>query len=706
MYLRNVLKSPMPFQLITEKPFWFVLLCLLLGAVYAFVLYRNDRSLSEIHPWLKRTMTVLRFVLVSVLAFLLLTPLIKTVTREKEKPIVIIAQDNSESIVINKDSAFYKKDYPAKMNALMDDLRKKYDVKMLSWGDKINDQVNFSYTDKQTDFTALINELSVRYANRNIGAIVIASDGLYNRGSNPVFAPNLLKAPVYTVALGDTNIQKDLLIGKINFNKVVFLGNSFPLEVNVDARRCNGATSTLTVKEDSLTLFSKTISIAGNKFFTMIPVFLEAKKKGMHHYKLELSAVSGEITTVNNVKDVFIEVMESKQRVLLLASSPHPDLGALKLSIESSENYEVKVVMLDKFDGKVNDADLIVLHQIPSLTKSAADVLTKIKASGIPVLYILGTESNLNAFNTLDAGISITGTLNKSNEVEPVLSPNFSLFTVGKETADEIHNFPPLLAPFGEYKAMTNVSVMLTQQIGSVNTGKPVLIFNESGASKSAVLCGEGIWRWRLADYNSNGNFNAFNELFTKVMQYLIVHENKSHFRILSKNSFPENEPITFDAEVTNENYEMINSPDINITITNNEKKTFPFTFSKTEKAYTLNAGYFPSGNYRYKATVKAGERVYSSEGQFSVSALQVEQNETVADHQLLYALAHKTGGEMYYPDQLDALAKALDQRDDIKTVSYSHYQLQDLINLKWVFFLLLLLLSTEWFLRKRSGAY
>src|SRR6185436_8219762 len=173
-----------------------------------------------------------------------------------------------------------------------------------------------------------------------------------------------------------------------------------------------------------------------------------------------------------------------------------------------------------------------------------------------------------------------------------------------------------------------------------------------------------------------------------KVTQYLIVQEKKSHFRVLARNSFPENEPLVFDAEVTNDNYELVNTPDINLTITNTSNKNFPFTFSKTEKAYTLNAGYFPSGNYRYKASVKSGEKIYNEEGSFSVSALQVEQNETTADHQLLYSLAHKTGGEMYYPSTLDQLSKALENRTDIKTVSYSHYELKDLINLKWVFFL------------------
>jgi hypothetical protein len=361
---------------------------------------------------------------------------------------------------------------------------------------------------------------------------------------------------------------------------------------------------------------------------------------------------------------------------------------------------------LDKFDGRVNEYDLVILDQLPSRTKSASEVLLQIKTAKIPVWYIIGSETNLATFNTLETGIIITGSLNKSNEVQPVLQDDFSLFTIGKETADALHRFPPLLAPFGDYKTTANDYVMLTQQIGSVNTGRPLVLFNESASVKTAVLCGENIWRWRLADFSSHENFDAFNEMISKIVQYLIVKENKSHFRILSKNTFPENEPLVFDAEVTNDNYELINTPDINITITNAAKKTFPFTFSKTEKAYTLNAGYFPAGNYHYKANVKVGGKTYNSEGEFSVSALQVEQNETTADHQLLYALAHKSGGELYYPNQLDALAKALEQRDDIKTVSYSHYKLQDLINLKWVFFLLLLLLSAEWFLRKRSGAY
>ncbi len=113
-----------------------------------------------------------------------------------------------------------------------------------------------------------------------------------------------------------------------------------------------------------------------------------------------------------------------------------------------------------------------------------------------------------------------------------------------------------------------------------------------------------------------------------------------------------------------------------------------------------------PVGEYKYEARVKVGEKIFSQRGQFSISALQVELTNTIADHQLLYSLSKKHDGQMVYPNELDKLAEQLNARTDIKSVSYTQNKLADLVNLKWIFFLLLALLSFEWFMRKRNGAY
>jgi hypothetical protein len=60
----------------------------------------------------------------------------------------------------------------------------------------------------------------------------------------------------------------------------------------------------------------------------------------------------------------------------------------------------------------------------------------------------------------------------------------------------------------------------------------------------------------------------------------------------------------------------------------------------------------------------------------------------------------------MVFPQQLNQLAALIQNKEEIVPVSYTEEKLQDLVNLKWVFFLLISLLTAEWFLRKRFGGY
>ncbi len=83
-----------------------------------------------------------------------------------------------------------------------------------------------------------------------------------------------------------------------------------------------------------------------------------------------------------------------------------------------------------------------------------------------------------------------------------------------------------------------------------------------------------------------------------------------------------------------------------------------------------------------------------------------LEANNTRANHQLLQNLAQKYSGKMFYTNQLNGLVEALSANNDITSIIYEEEDLKELIHLKWIFFLFLGLLSLEWFLRKRNGAY
>jgi hypothetical protein len=554
--------------------------------------------------------------------------------------------------------------------------------------------------------TGMLDEVRVRYGDRNLGALIVVSDGLYNRGGNPLYHPFDLQVPFYSVALGDTTVRKDVRIGKINFNKVAYLGNTFPVEVTVESDQYAGTPVTFTVQQDSAVVFSRQMNITNNRFRQQAIVLLDAKRQGIQHYKIKVSRMPGEISTTNNEKDIYVEVKENKEKILILAESPHPDIAAIKQAIEQSQNYEVVSKLASEFEGKTDEYNLVILHQLPGIRYPAQDLVNKLTSSNTPLFFVLGATTLFPAFNKFNSGVSLNNTLGKSNDAEALLNNDFSLFTLSDETRAAISNLPPLQTPFGEYKVTAGATSLLFQKIGSVQTRTPLLLFTEDNNRRMAVLAGEGFWRWRLEDFRMHENFRVTNELIQKTVQYLSNKEQKSKFRVNHKISIPENEQAQFEAEVYNDSYELVNDPEVMVVIRSKEGKSFNYSFSKTDKSYYLNAGYLEPGEYSYKATVKLGDKVMSKEGAFSVFQLQQELNDLTANHSLMNALALKQGGRMFYPNQLDQLADSLLGRSDLKSVSYSNYKLQDLINLPWVFFLLLSLLSLEWFVRKRSGTY
>jgi len=198
----------------------------------------------------------------------------------------------------------------------------------------------------------------------------------------------------------------------------------------------------------------------------------------------------------------------------------------------------------------------------------------------------------------------------------------------------------------------------------------------------------------------------AFDELFTRIIQYLAVKEDKSQFRVILKNNFTENEAVEIDAELYNDSYQLVNEPEVNIVVTDEHKKNFTYTFTRTSNAYYLNAGNLPPGEYSYKAITAFAGKAFQKTGMFTVMSLNVEAMNTVANHVLLNNMAVRHKGKMVYPDQLDQIEKLLASRDDLKTIAYSQKRYTDLVSFLPVLLLLILLLSAEWFIRKRNGSY
>ena len=679
----------------TGYPLWFSIFCVLLGAAYSFILYYKEEKFSDVASWLFRTIAIFRFLLVSILAFLLLSPFIKTIFNKVEKPIIIIAQDNSSSILLNKDSIFYKNEYLDQLKTLKSSLEENYVVKTYTFGENLEEGSKIDFSKKISNLSNAFDELNNKFYNRNVGALILASDGIFNQGSNPIFNSSI-DFPIYTIALGDTSIQRDIILKEALHNKLTFLGNQFPIEIAAEAFQCSNQNAQLTITHNGNELFSKKYDINMDLFTINEKVLFDAEEVGVQHYRISLSTIKGEISYVNNVKDIYIEVLDGRQNILILSNAPHPDVKALRLGIESNENYNVTNLLISEFEGNTAPFSLVIIHQI---SNNISPSLKKLIESDISTLYILGNQTAISKFNRLNLGLIIANSRNNFNEILPSVTNNFPLFTLSENTLKNINLMPPVIGPFGAYQLKTNGYVLINQKIGNVETENPLLVFFQNNEKKSAIFAAEGIWKWRMQDFLKNKNHIAFNELINKTIQFLSVKEDKSKFRIVTKNNYSENEEINFTAELYNDSYELVNKPEIKIDLFEENGGHFNFIFNRTSSSYMLNAGILPSGYYTYKAKVKFGIKDYVETGKFQIKPLLLEANNTIANHQLLQNIAQKFAGKLFYPEQMEGISKAINTHNDIASIIYEEQDLKEFISLKWIFFVLLTLISVEWFL-------
>jgi len=186
----------------------------------------------------------------------------------------------------------------------------------------------------------------------------------------------------------------------------------------------------------------------------------------------------------------------------------------------------------------------------------------------------------------------------------------------------------------------------------------------------------------------------------------LSLNIKKERFIVYSKRIFNENELINFRADFYNQSFELTNKAEVLFEIINEDNKKFNYLFSRTNGSYELNTGQLPVGKFTYKAKITEAGKTFSKSGEFIVVPLNIEAVDIRANYQMLYQLAKENGGDMFLPDSLNNLLAELKNNKNIRPVSYSTKDLIDLIELKSLFFIIISLISVEWFLRKFFGSY
>lgn len=693
---------------IASYPWWFLLFCMATGMLFAYLLYGRKPYVfqEKEHKGWKYGLAFIRFLSTTLIAFLLLSLLIKHKKTEEEKPVIIILQDNSSSLNVSF-GKFPKEEYKKAMDVLREKIKDKFELISYNFGSALSPYTTPDFSEKETDISNALDEVFARHGSQNIGAIVLATDGIFNKGNSPLYSKNALAVPVYSIALGDTSVKKDAMIKSVRYPEIVYLGDQFTINVQIEANHLQGQNTTLEITaQDGKVILNKVIPITEDRFTFQTDAIADASRPGVLQYKVQLKTIAGEAISENNYDAAYVEVLDGRQKILMLYDAPHPDIKALKNAIEQNKNYQFEQADIKTYKGNYKEADLLILHGLPSVSAAASLSLIKdMLGSGIPLLMILSSGTNMAQFNTVQNILQISGTSQSGNDVYPVYQSSFSKFTTNENTIKVIQSLPPLLAPYGKYQTATTADIFLKQQIGSVPTNNPLILLNEVNGKKNGIICGEGIWRWRMNEFLQNKNFTATDEIINKCVQYLTVKADKRRFRVHTpKNIYNANESIQLDAELYNETYELVNDVDATCVVKGDNGKEYPFVFDKTVNAYTLNAGVLPVGNYSVNAKAVYKGNANTAACNFSVRPVLIETLHTQANHSMLQGLSVQSGGKRYYPNTMQAIAEDIEKNNQVKSILYDTFTTRPLIDMKWIFGLILLLLISEWFIRKYNG--
>jgi hypothetical protein len=670
-----------------------VVLSIFIATIFSTALYFGNKNLEISKMW-KVALATFRFLSVFIICFILFSPLVKMKVKTVEKPQLFVALDCSKSMRTGDTAEIF-----SDLKKITNSLEEKFNIREFSFGKNVSQNFVNNFNDNATDFSALFDKISMLRNNEISSAVVLLTDGNYNYGASPLYSYQNVSLPLYAVAFGDTATYPDVSVARVSNNKYAYLNNFFPIEVSIDVRNIESAKISAAVYHDGTKIEEKSFENNMSLQFD-----IKADKAGLQAYTVRVSSVIGEKNITNNSKTFYIDVLDGKQKVLILAAAPHPDISAIRQAVENGDISETSLFVGKEIPQNIDEYNLVFLHGLPSAMYPVKNLMAVLKEKSLFV--IINETTDLNALKLLNIGFDITLKSNSFSEAVAEKNNAFGLFSVSKEDEDIIKNLPPLAVPFGAYKTSPSGETFLYQKIMNISSENPLLWFSVSGGRGVGVLAGSGIYRWRLNNYLLKQNTTAFDELIAKSVQMLANRANKEPLVIRHPKYFYEQTSALFDAELYNTLFEPIENEKISISISDSSGKKYEYDFSPQGKFYHLNAGYLPSGKYRYTASAKTGNKTVEKSGMFSIVPLQLEDATLPVNIAFLKDITSRYDGRTFLGSSnwSEELLNELESRPDMKPQIRYEEKSYSLIGRWWIWLILVVLLGGEWFVRKYHG--
>ena len=691
-------------------------------------------TMTVYHVTVPPVSSVKRIVLISLrsiglffLSLLIGEPLLSIITHSIDQPIVAVFVDNSQSMAI-KDKAGRRDETLRSIlrSSVWQQIGKDGKVDYSLFNGKVRNlstisEDSLTLNGEATDIAEALKSIKRTSASSNLQAVVLITDGNSTVGMNPLYEAEELGVPVFTIGVGDTSEQKDILIRKVLTNEITYVGTKVPVHVMVHSAGFGGEHVQVSLRRSATILDEKSLVLEPCTRDYLVPLTFIPEKEGTQKYEAEISQLPGELASQNNRMSFFTKVLKSKLHVTLIAGSPSQDVACIQDILTNDKNIEVKTFIEREngrfYEGELTaqglaDIDCLVLVGFPTSRSSSQSSQVVLDAEK-PLLTLLSRTMNFDKLQTLDPILPFSAGSVDGNELQvfaniPERQRNNPILKIGNaaNSLDVWSKLPPVFQPKGIFRAKVESEILATVRFQSVLLNDPFIIIRNVNRKKSVSVLGYGLWRWSMLSSSGSGTEKVLEGFLGNTIRWLTTQEDARRIVVQpSKHIFTTQDAVEFTAQVYDDSFQPLDDAQIEVRVQRGNEMS-PLVLNP------LNSGQYQGvydrlseGEYKFAATVKINSTLIGEDqGTFSVGGFNAEYLETRMNMPLLQQIAAQTGGQYYESNEISSLLHDVTSLPNFKPRDVSKSAEIEIWNSRWMLALVIFVFALEWFLRKRNG--
>jgi len=732
------------FVFLTGWPLW--LLVALVVAAATGLAWHLARSPKSSHVALARRVlvSVCQTILLALLLTLLWHPAMRVATLRPQQNVVAILVDTSRSMALKESPDTRLDKVQASLSSgLLQKIQDRFQVRLYTFSsepNRIDTPVQLTPAGNATRLGGSLAGVLRETSTLPLGAVVVFSDGADNTGGldRTVLAEIRQKhIPIHTVGIGRTEIPRDLEIADVTLPARVLPGSRLSARVQLRHNGLSGQRAHLSIRDGSRILAARDVTLGPQSLQTEEMLFLSGEP-GTRKLAIAVDPLPGEEVTGNNLLTRIVQVTAGRRRILYIEGEPRWEFKFIRRAAD--EDQSVQLVSLlrtsaNKFYRQgVDDAKQLAegfpttaaeLFQFQGLvigtieanffSASQQDLIKEfVNRRGGSVLFLGGrksfTEGGWQASPLAEVLpvrlTSQTGAFHR-RPVKASLTPQGreSLLCRLEEDSDKSAARWAKLPDLADYQLTGElkpgaVALLNAQLPGSKDI--PLLVVQNYGRGRSLVFATGGSWRWRMRlDHKDTTHPTFWQQLLRSLVANTPGPLTLSSDRVI----YSDDDRVRLRAEVRTKTYEPASNASLAATLTDEAGRLTKFEMHPSpdrEGIYEAEIAAARPGSYQVEVTA------HRTDEQLGRDTLVFHREDGIAENfhpqqnrELLEKIASETGGRYW---RLEDIAK-LPAEISFSEAGITTRETMDLWDMPAVFILLLLVLSTEWLLRRKWGA-